>query len=464
MRPSLLDPLFAPATALPGVGPKVEKLIDRLVGPNEAGARVVDVLFHLPHGAVDRRNRPKIRDAPRDAVVTLEVTVTEHRPPASKRGRAPYRVLVEDGTGDVELVFFLAHHGWIEKALPIGAKRWVSGKLELWDGHLQMVHPDRVLDAAGIERLPPVEPVYGLTEGLSPRILAKAAEAALKRVPADLPEWIDPALLAQKGWPDFRAALAALHSPATPEAVAPEAPARARLAYDEMLANQLALVLVRASLRRPQGRVSAGDGSRAARILAALPYELTAAQTQALAEIAADLASDRRMLRLLQGDVGSGKTIVALLAMTGAVEAGRQAALMAPTDILARQHFERIAPLAAAANLRLALVTGRDKASERRAALAGLAAGEIDIAIGTHALFQDEVAFRDLGLAVVDEQHRFGVHQRLALGAKGEAVDVLVMTATPIPRTLMLTAFGDMDVSRLTEKPAGRQPLRTVTM
>ncbi len=461
MRPSLLDPLFAPASALPGVGPKVGKLFDRLLASGEAGARVVDVLFHLPHGAIDRRNRPKIRDAPRDAVVTLEVTVAEHRPPASKRSRAPYRVVVEDGTGDVELVFFLAHHGWIEKALPIGARRWVSGKLELWDGHLQMVHPDRVLDAAGIEKMAAVEPVYGLTEGLSPRVLAKAAEAALKRLPESWPEWQDAALLAEKRWPSFAAALAALHAPQSPEALAPDAPARARLAYDEMLANQLALVLVRAGMKRPAGRISAGDGRIAAKILAALPYQLTGAQTQALAEIRVDLASDRRMLRLLQGDVGSGKTIVALLAMAGAVEAGRQAALMAPTEILARQHFERIAPLAEAAGLRLALTTGRDRASERRAVQAGLASGEIDIVIGTHALFQEDVTFRDLGLAVVDEQHRFGVHQRMALGAKGEAVDILVMTATPIPRTLVLTFFGDMDVSNLREKPPGRQPIDT---
>jgi ATP-dependent DNA helicase RecG len=349
MRPSLLDPLFAPASALPGVGPKVGKLFDRLLASGEAGARVVDVLFHLPHGAIDRRNRPNIRDAPRDAVVTLEVTVAEHRPPASKRSRAPYRVVVEDGTGDVELVFFLAHHGWIEKALPIGARRWVSGKLELWDGHLQMVHPDRVLDAAGIEKMAAVEPVYGLTEGLSPRKSAGQGRRGGAEAPAR-----ELAGMAGRGAARGKA-LAVLRRGARRAACADDArgarargPARARLAYDEMLANQLALVLVRAGMKRPAGRISAGDGRIAAKILAALPYELTGAQTQALAEIGADLASDRRMLRLLQGDVGSGKTIVALIAMAGAVEAGRQAALMAPTEILARQHFERIAPLAKA--------------------------------------------------------------------------------------------------------------------
>ena len=458
MRPSLLDPLFAPVSSLPGVGPKNEALFARLFG-SEAGARGVDLLFHLPVGGVDRRNRPKLRDAPRDEVVTLDLRIAEHRPPGGRNSRAPYRIVAEDETGDVELVFFNAYTGFLEKKLPVGARRWASGRLELWDGHLQMVQP-LVMDEAELGRLPLVEPIYPLTEGLSGRLVAKAASAALAKA-KPLPEWIDAALLDARKWPSWRTALAALHAPDAPETLAPESPARARLAYDEMLAGQLALALVRASLRRPQGRSNAGDGRLAGAILKAMPYALTGAQEKAAAEIRADLASDKRMLRLLQGDVGSGKTVVALLAMAGAVEAGRQAALMAPTEILARQHIERLRPLAEPAGLRLALMTGRDKAAERRATLAGLAAGEIDIVIGTHALFQDEVAFRDLGLAVVDEQHRFGVHQRLALSGKGEAVDVLVMTATPIPRTLALSYFGDMDVSDLKEKPPGRKPIVT---
>ena len=458
MRPSLLDPLFAPVTTLPGVGPKNEKLFARLFG-GEHGARVVDLLFHLPSGGIDRRNRPKIKDAPRDEIVTLEVRVAEHRPPSGRNSRAPYRIVGEDETGDVELVFFNAYSTFIEKKMPVGSRRWASGRLELWDGHLQIVQP-LVLDEAELARLPPVEPVYPLTEGLSGRLLGKAAGAALERA-KPLPEWIDKALLTERGWPDWREALAALHTPRSPAALAPESGARARLAYDEMLAGQLALALVRASLVRPQGRSNAGDGRLSAAILAALPYQLTGAQSRAVEDIRADLASQTQMLRLLQGDVGSGKTVVALLAMASAVEAGRQAALMAPTEILARQHFARLQPLAEPAGLRLALMTGRDRASERRATLAALAAGEIDMIVGTHALFQEEVSFRDLGLAVVDEQHRFGVHQRLALSAKGEAVDVLVMTATPIPRTLALSYFGDMDVSDLKEKPPGRKPIDT---
>ncbi len=461
MRPDILNPLFAPLAALPGVGPKTSKLFERaLATPHGGEARVADLLFHLPHSGIDRRARPKIMEAPRDQIVLLEVTVVEHRPPPNTRAKVPYRVVVEDDTGDLALVFFLANHQWIERSLPLGAKRWVSGKLELWDGHLQMVHPDKVLDEAALAKLPPVEPVYGLTEGLTQRAVQKATEGALAKIP-DLPEWIDPPLVAQRRWPTFHDALEQVHRPQGPEIFDPQNPARLRLAYDELLASQVALGLVRARMKKQGGRASLGTGKIADQILASLPFSLTGAQIEALKEIRADMASNERMLRLVQGDVGSGKTLVALLAMATMVEAGRQAAMMAPTEILARQHYERMLPLCEAARVKLAILTGRDKAAERKKTLAALEAGDIDVVIGTHALFQETVAFRDLGLAVVDEQHRFGVHQRLALGSKGEAVDILVMTATPIPRTLVLTYFGDMDVSMLREKPAGRQPIDT---
>ncbi len=453
MRPAALNPLFAPATGLPGIGPKIGQLLDKLLGENPA--RVLDLLFHVPYATIDRRHRAKITEAPLDRVVLIEAQVVEHRPPPP-RSTAPYKVLVEDETGDVLLVFFLANRQWIEKSLPIGERRWISGKLELWDGHRQMVHPDRVLDAEGLANMLQVEPVYGLTEGLQPRVLGKAIAAALARLP-ELPEWHAPKIAATL--PSFAAALETLHRPQEPEAIAPTAPARVRLAFDELFAHQLALALTRAHMRRVAGRANKGDGSRTAKILAALPFKLTPAQEQAWSEIRADLETPSRMLRLLQGDVGSGKTIVALLAMASVVEAGRQAALMAPTELLARQHYEGIARYAEPAGLKVALLTGRS--AERAKTLAALADGSIDFAIGTHALFQESVAFRDLGLAVVDEQHRFGVHQRLALGAKGEAVDVLIMTATPIPRSLVLTYFSDMDLSVLREKPPGRQSIET---
>ncbi len=462
MRPFLLDPLFAPAGTLPGIGPKNARLFDRLLDKSQ-GARVVDVLFHLPYSTLDRRSRPKIRDAVPGTIVTIEARVTEHREPPSPRSRAPFKVLVEDDTGDVELVFFLANHDWVRARLPVGAIRWISGRLELYDGYRQIVHPDRVMNAEEFARLPAVEPVYGLTEGLFQRTVARAAEAALKRLP-DLPEWIADETLDRLNLPGFAKALQTMHRPQAPEDVDPAGPSATRLAYDELLANQLALLLVRAKMRTIAGRAHVAEGALGRRLEAALPFSLTGAQARAVEEIRADLRSKKRMIRLLQGDVGSGKTVVALLAMADVIEAGRQAAMMAPTEVLARQHFERMAPLAEKAGLRIALMTGRDRAAERRDTLAALAAREIDIAVGTHALFQESVVFADLGLVVVDEQHRFGVRQRLALASKGEAADLLVMTATPIPRSLVLAYFGDMDVSALREKPPGRQPIETRAM
>lgn len=458
MRPSILTPFFAPVSSLAGVGPKLEKLLARLL-EKDAAPRLVDILFHVPSSALDRRLRPSLATAPRGVLVMLKLTVDRHRAPGG-RGAAPHRVLCHDETGDVTLVFFVPRADWIERALPVGETRWISGKLELYDGMLQIVHPDRITDEAGLQRLPQIEPVYPLTEGLSPRLLQRAVQDALARV-KDLPEWQPADILRRHRWPTFRGALLKLHCPQDPSDVAPEAPARARLAYDELLASQLALLMVRGQMKKAAGRATHGTGRIAGAIERALPFSLTSSQRVALDEIRADFAAEDRMLRLLQGDVGSGKTIVALLAMATMAEAGRQSALMAPTDLLARQHFETIKPLADVAGLKVALLTAREKGKARETLLAGLQSGEIDSLIGTHALFQGDVAFRDLGLAVVDEQHRFGVHQRLALAKKGQAVDVLVMTATPIPRTLVLTYFGDMDASALTEKPAGRKPIDT---
>ncbi len=460
MRPSLLDPLFAPLTSLPGVGPRLAPLFDRLIGRDGRPAKVVDMLTHMPTGAVDRSLRGSLRDAPYGETITVKVLVERHRPPPLGRARLPYKVLVSDDTADMELVFFNGREGQLRAMLPEGSTRWVSGKLEMFDGIRQMPHPDRILTADQFAAMPPVEPVYPMTEGLGPRVMMRTAAAALARLPV-LPEWIDPSLLAQRGWPSFEACLRALHEPTQVQSLGAESLFRQRLAYDELLASQLAIVMVRARMKRAAGRPMAGNGAIADRIRAALPFALTAGQEQALAEIHADMASSERMLRLLQGDVGSGKTIVGLLAMARAVEAGRQAAMMAPTEILARQHFERMKPLAEAAGMTIALLTGRDRPGERRVTLEGIASGAINLVVGTHALFQEQVRFGDLGLAVVDEQHRFGVHQRLALSAKGDGVDLLVMTATPIPRTLVLTYFGDMDVSLLREKPAGRRPVDT---
>lgn len=459
MRPALLNPLFAPVTRLSGVGPKQDKLLRYLLDRDDT-PRLIDLLLHLPSNVIDRRARPKIRDAAPGTMVTLEVTVDRHRPPPPRNRRVPYLVYASDDTGDVVLTYFRGQPDYVEKLLPVGAKRYVSGTLQIYDGVPQIVHPDRVVDEAGFAKLSGIDPVYPLTEGLALGSLKRAIAAALQRMP-ELPEWISPDVLRRCHFPPFREAVTRVHVPVELTDVLPDHPYWSRLAFDELLAGQLALALVRAQLRRPAGNRHAGDGHLRRRIIDALPYALTPSQQKAAAAIADDLRQPVRMLRLLQGDVGSGKTVVALLAAAAVAEVGRQAALMAPTEILARQHAKTIAPLAERAGIRVAILTGREKGKERRELLARLEAGEIDLLVGTHALIQDDVIFKALALAIVDEQHRFGVRERLALTSKGEAVDVLVLSATPIPRTLVLTYFGDMDVSELREKPAGRQPIDT---
>ncbi|MGE0499779.1 MAG: ATP-dependent DNA helicase RecG [Rhizobiaceae bacterium] len=465
MRPSLLDPLFAPVTSLDGVGSKVASLIANVAPADLAGRepRVGDLLFVLPQGAIDRSSRPGIAGAAEGQIVTLDLRIDRHQPAPRGRSNVPYRVFAHDATGEIALTFFHAKQAWLESALPVGEDVLVSGRMEWFNGRPSMVHPDHMVLAADAGTLPSIEPVYPLTAGLSAKILRRTIGHALERLP-ELPEWLDSGVTRRQSFPAFGAALSRLHGPEAALDVSPDSSAWRRLAYDEFLAGQLSLALVRARTRRRSGRPLSGDGRFVEAIRAALPYSLTGAQTRALAEIDADMAKADRMLRLLPGDVGSGKTVVALLAMARAAEAGGQSALMAPTEVLARQHLATIAPIAARAGLTAAILTGREKGRERDAVLAGLADGTISIVIGTHALFQEGVVYRNLALAVVDEQHRFGVHQRLAIAAKGEAPDTLVMTATPIPRTLVLAAFGDMDVSRLDEKPAGRRPIRTVTL
>jgi ATP-dependent DNA helicase RecG len=461
MRPPVLNPLFAALTSLSGIGPKLEALYARLL--DRETPRLIDLLFHLPSGTIDRRARPKLNEVEPGTVVTVAVTVEEHRPAPRNRPRAPYRILVSDDTGTLTLTFFSARPDYLEMLLPVGQTRYVSGTAEFYDGMLQMVHPDRIVDEKGFAALPLVEPVYPLTEGLALGNVRRAVDGALAKLP-DLPDWQDEAWVARERFPAFSEALRAMHRPHEPHDIAPDNPAWTRLAYDELLAGQLALALVRANMRRQAGHEHAGDGHLRAKILNALPYALTPSQQKAVDDIVADLSKPERMLRLLQGDVGSGKTVVALTAAAAVIEDGRQAAFMAPTEILARQHLKTIAPLAEAAGIEVAILTGRERGRERDAILERLALGGIHLLVGTHALFQDDVVFRDLALAIVDEQHRFGVHQRLALTQKGEAVDVLVLTATPIPRTLVLTYFGDMDISELREKPAGRQPIDTRTI
>ncbi|RJL01892.1 ATP-dependent DNA helicase RecG [Paracoccus siganidrum] len=453
-RPPALFPLFAAVDTLPGIGPKAAAALAQM-----GIEKPRDLILTLPASGVTRRRIERIAEARPPETVTIALQVIRHHPPTA-RGR-PWRTHLSDGAGDLTLVFFHPRPDWIEKQLPVGTRRIVSGKVELFDGMAQMVHPDHILPET--DPLPEdFEPVYPLSAGLTQKVMARAVAAAMERLP-ETGEWIDPQLIADRGWPGWAEALAAAHAPSGMRDLSPDSPARQRLAYDEFLAHQMTLALVRREKRRLKGRPSAGDGRLRRAVLDSLPWPPTGAQTRAIAEIAEDMASDRRMNRLLQGDVGAGKTLVAMLAALVAVEAGGQAVLMAPTEILARQHARGLEPLARAAGVRLAALTGRDKGELRAQLLEDLAEGRIDILVGTHAVFQKDVHFHDLRLAIIDEQHRFGVAQRLELSAKGEVPpDMLIMTATPIPRSLALTQYGDLDLSVLDEKPPGRQPVTTV--
>ncbi len=452
-RPEILFPLFAKLTGLDGVGPKTAENME-----NMGVERPKDLLFILPQSGIDRRIKPTIKGMIFPQTVTVEVEIGIHQKP---RGRGPYRILVRDSETDFQLVFFHAREDWVKKMLPSGQKRIISGKIEVFDGVAQMTHPDHILGSHEVETLPEFEPVYPLTAGVTQKAMFKAVGSAMARMP-ELAEWIDASVLKKHGWPDWKTAVEHAHKPRHIADMSPLIPARQRLAYDEFLAHQMTLAIARAKAKRKKGIVTQAKGTMARLVLESLPYAPTGAQTRTTAEILGDMAQPLRMNRLLQGDVGAGKTLVAMLAMLEAVEAGGQAALMAPTEILARQHMASLSEMAKAAEIRVEILTGRDKGAVRRKKLEDLENGAINILIGTHALFQKDVVFNGLRLAVIDEQHRFGVHQRMELGAKGQAVDILVMTATPIPRSLALAHYGDMDVSILDEKPPGRLPIETV--
>lgn len=456
MRPNILYPLFAPIDTLKGIGLKYGKLIKNLCGD-----KVVDMLFHLPVNLIDRTYTPPLKNAVDGRIWTGIVTITEHQKPATRKH--PYRIYCTDGTAELVLVFFKVYEDSLAKNYPTGEKRAISGKLEYFNGMWQMSHPDYVVLPENLKTIACQEPVYPLTAGITNKMVLKLREEALSRLP-DFPEWLAPNSLQTLEYISFKQALEKIHHPNNLADLLPSSTARRRLAYDEILSNQLALAFIRQKVKQQKGRAFKGNNSLYQKVLDSLPFSLTKAQENALAEISADQNEPYKMLRLLQGDVGSGKTVVALLSMLKVIEEGAQTALMAPTEILAKQHYESITELCKNTDIKIGLLTGKLRPKEKREIYAKLVAGEINILIGTHALFTDAVKFKDLGYVVIDEQHRFGVNQRLSLSAKGEMCDVLVMTATPIPRSLLLTAYGDMDYSKIGELPAGRKPTQTVVM
>ncbi|MCV6824325.1 MULTISPECIES: ATP-dependent DNA helicase RecG [Halocynthiibacter] len=453
-RPEVLFPLFADLQKLPGVGPKSASNFKQL-----QVEKPKDLLFLLPHSGIDRSLQETVKDALPNHTVTVVVETLSHQAPQRRGG--PYRVFVRDKHCQFQLVFFHAHPDYLEKLLPVGKERVVSGKLEIFDGSPQISHPDLVVPTDKIEDIPKFEPVYPLTAGITQKLVRKAVGGAVESA-VHLDEWIDPGLLSERGWPNWLSAIQKVHAPESQDDLSSETLDRLRLAYDELFAHQLTLALARQVSKKKTGISSRGTGALYEQVLRNFGFPPTQAQTRAIKEINEDLAAPLRMNRLLQGDVGAGKTLVALAAMLTIVEAGGQAVMMAPTEILARQHAEALGELLTGIDVQAELLTGRDRSTDRKNKLDRLKSGEIDILVGTHAVFQDDVEFSDLRLAVVDEQHRFGVAQRAKLGAKGAKSDVLVMTATPIPRSLALSQYGDLDVSILDEKPAGRKPVSTV--
>ena len=458
MRPQLLNPLFSSLDSLTGIGPKNANRLEKLLADSRSSC-VIDLLFHLPHGFIDRRNQPGVKYGKIGEIITAKVHIDEHIIPPRQTSR-PYKIVAHDETGEITLVFFRPRPNWLSTALPIGETRIISGRFELYSDMAQMTHPDLIATEQEFESLSLIEPVYRMTDGLSAKQLRKAMRAAIEQLP-ELPEWLDPELKKREQFPSFTDSLRKIHLPTDVSNFDSKSSVRRRLAYDESLACQLALAIGRHHLAKFGGTPRVAEGTLKQKIIDSLPFKLTQSQEKASLEIEQDLSSQTRMHRLIQGDVGSGKTVLALLAMAHVVESGSQAALMAPTEILARQHGESISKMCANTNMKVAVLTGQDSQKQKRETELAIETGKVDIIIGTHALFQAGIEFKDLGLAVIDEQHRFGVHQRLALRSKGQKTDLLVMTATPIPRTLVLTYFGDMDVSILTEKPNGKNPIQT---
>ena len=454
-RPSQLFSLFASTTDLPGIGARLASILNKRIGNT-----VIDVLRHLPVGVIDRNITNNVQACENGEMVTIiaDIISADIPPPRTSR---PARFTVTSDGQVFELIFFRAKADYLSRILPIGERRIISGRLDRYDGRMQISHPDYILSLDKRDDMPAMEPVYPLSQGLKPKILRNAIQTGLRRLPG-LPEWIDPQLCRRFNWPDYATAMKQAHAPQTIRDISPDSPVRMRLAYDELLANQIALQIIRIkAIRSDAGRSLCSAGKLRAALLAQLPYQMTGAQQRVTDEILRDMHSPTRMLRLLQGDVGSGKTLVAVLAMLEAVENKTQAALLAPTEILARQHYDTISSMLEGHGVEIALLTGQMKAAERNQTLERINSGSCHIVIGTHALLSDTVNFSDLGLAVVDEQHRFGVRQRLILGQKGQHTDVLVMTATPIPRTLAMTAYGDLTTSILDEKPAHRKQIKT---
>ena len=456
MRPSYLNNLLSPINLVTGIGPKIEKLFNRI----DINLKV-HFLWHLPHNIIKRQKHENIHNDQINTLVTLKIKVLKHVP--SRFKKQPYRVHCLCNETPIDIVFFYARHPVVKKNLPEEEIRYVSGKLEYFRNTYQITHPSHIIETKGINEIKNIEPIYSLTAGLSQKIISKYIEQIIKNIP-DLNEWIDEIYLIKYRFLNWKNSIVRIHNPDKIEDINNQNIYRRRLAFDELLAHQLAIAIIRNYNQKKKGIVISSNNKLYEKFLKNLKFKLTTSQKKVVEEITIDLESENQMIRLLQGDVGSGKTVVALIAMLKTVESGYQSVLMVPTSILANQHFENFCDLLSDLNLNVEILTSKDKGKDRINKLKLIANGNINIIIGTHALIQEDVVFHKIGLAVIDEQHRFGVYQRMVFHYKGKRPSILVMSATPIPRTLALASYGDMDESRLTEKPLGRKTIKTTSL
>ena len=456
MRPAYLDLLLSPINKLKGVGPKIENIINKL-GINLN----IHFLWHFPYKIIEKKYYENIHDAPLNQFVTLKIEVIKHYP--SKFRRQPYRVSCLANETAIDIVYFNARHPVIRSILPHKSFKMISGKLEFFKNKFQITHPSNIENVTDIQLLREKEPVYSLTAGLNMKTFIKLSNQVLDSIP-NLKEWIEERLLLKYNFISWKEAIEKLHNPEIEDTYSEKNIFRRRLAFDELLAHQLAICIIRTIDNKKISVVFKNNNKLKNDLIKNLEFKLTNSQINVVDEIQKDLVSNKQMIRLLQGDVGSGKTIVALISMLTVIESGYQVTLMAPTSILAYQHYENISKLILNLPIEIDILTGKDKGKKRIEKLDRIKDGKTQIIIGTHALIQEGVNFKKLGLSVIDEQHRFGVYQRMAFNYKGFRPSILVMSATPIPRTLTLAAYGDMDESRLIEKPIGRKPIKTTSL
>ncbi len=454
-RPSFLYPLFSEITLIPGIGPKTFKLLENKIGKN-----VIDLLFHLPHTVINRLNNLDLKHCPKNSIITKKILITKHISNFYNSKR-PFKLLGSCENIEIEIIFFNYKGQYIEKNFPVNSTVIVSGKINWVNERVKFTNPDYIYDVNHSNNIPKFEPIYPLTAGINNKLLGKSIRHAITLIPSDLPEWIPNKIIKENNWPSFEQALRFIHVPNSRIEVDKRSSCLQRLSFDEAFANQLGIQIYQQKYQVLNVNKIKCESKYFNKCLKSLSFNLTNSQNECIEDLYSDLCSKTQMKRILQGDVGSGKTIVALAAILNVIENSKQAALMAPTDLLSNQHYNFIKNITKDLNITVALLTAKIDKEKRILILNKISRGHIDIVIGTHSLISDKVTFNNLGIAVIDEQHKFGVVQRSKVLAKGENVHLLLLTATPIPRSLSMTIYGDLDLSEIKEKPKNRKKIIT---